>query len=76
MKAAGMPIEINLLGLAENRHYPNETFLEIAQEIGNQAVLGVDAHAPEQFLRNGIREKGKDLARRFGLTLLESDLIS
>jgi len=75
IKAAGMPIEINLLGLAENRHYPNRDFLEIAKEIGNSAILGVDAHAPEQFLRNGAREKGKDLVREFGLPLLETDLI-
>jgi histidinol-phosphatase (PHP family) len=75
LKEAGMPLEINLLGMAEGRRYPNPLFWEIAKEIGNSAIIGVDAHAPEQFLRSNIVEKSKNWAVEYGLELVDKDLI-
>ncbi len=48
-KAAGLPLEINILGMRDLRWYPRGLFWEAAAEEGNAVILGVDAHAPEQF---------------------------
>ena len=39
-----VPLEINLLGLRTNRHYPNPTFWPIVGKVGNTVVCGSDAH--------------------------------
>ena len=75
LKQAGTPLEINLLGLSEGRRYPNPRFWEIAKEVGNSAIIGVDAHAPEQFLRSETVEKGKKWAMEYGLQLVDRDLL-
>lgn len=43
-RECGVPLEINLLGIRENRHYPNEAFWEIAGEVGSPVLFGFDAH--------------------------------
>lgn len=45
-KEMGLPLEYNLLGMREKRHYPTPAFWQIAAEIGNTVILGTDAHAP------------------------------
>lgn len=69
LKQKNLPIEINMLGAFQGRHYPSEKFLEIAREVGNTAIIGVDAHSPEQL----INPQGERLCREFakGLELLE-----
>lgn len=42
--ARNFPLEINLLGIRDHRHYPNHHFWEIAAEEGCQVVFGCDAH--------------------------------
>lgn len=67
-----MPLEINLLGLFEGRHYPNEAFWKIAGEEGCKAILGSDAHLAKAVWRPETIEKGKLLAKKYGLELLET----
>ena len=43
-----IPIELNTLGLASGRHYPNPKFWELASHCGVNAILGCDAHSPER----------------------------
>lgn len=45
---AGMPLEYNLLGMAEGRNYPNRIFWEVAAEEGAEAILGCDSHSPKR----------------------------
>ena len=45
-KQTQTPLEINLLGIQIHRHYPNAEFFRIANEVGNEVILGCDAHAP------------------------------
>ena len=45
-KELDIPLEMNMLGFATNRHYPNKAFFQIAAEVGNEVILGCDAHAP------------------------------
>ncbi len=76
LKENNIPIEINLLGLWTHRNYPSRRFLSIAQNIGNSAILGIDAHAPEQLLNSEAEELGISLCQEFGLPLQENLEIS
>ena len=46
IKALNVPLEINRLGYADRRVYPNPRFWQLAGEAGVSAVIGVDAHHP------------------------------
>ena len=47
-KELRIPLEMNMLGFVTGRHYPNSAFFRIAQEVGNEIILGCDAHEPER----------------------------
>ena len=49
IKALGVPLEINRLGYADHRNYPNPRFWQLAGEAGVAAVIGVDAHHPRHL---------------------------
>ncbi len=43
-----IPLEINLLGIHERRHYPTDEFWKLASEYSPKVVFGCDAHSPER----------------------------
>lgn len=45
-KEYGLPLEINLLGIWDKRWYPNENFWRIVGNVGNEVIIGSDAHSP------------------------------
>jgi histidinol-phosphatase (PHP family) len=51
-KKAGLPVEYNLGGV-RNQHetlrYPFPKFWQIASEVGNEVMVGIDAHSPMDF---------------------------
>ena len=63
------PLEINLLGIRDNRHYPNERFWQIAAEEGNTVILGSDAHSPRDVADPKSEQKALALVERLGLEL-------
>lgn len=71
-KSCGIPLEINLLGLSEGRHYPNPRFWEVAAEENCAVILGRDAHRPQALLDTQTEEKALAMVQKLGLTLLES----
>ena len=71
-KRAGVPLEINLLGIREGRNYPNERFWKIAAEIGNEVILGSDAHEPRHLLGGKDEETALELIGRLGLKRIET----
>ncbi len=71
-KATDTPLEINLLGIREGRHYPDERFWAIAGAVGNTVVLGADAHAPEDVCDLASEKKALDLVSRYSLRLTEA----
>lgn len=76
-KEYDIPLEINLLGINENRWYPNEVFWSIAGEVGNKVIFGFDAHTPERAYDGESIEKAKKLVKKFNLKLIdEINLIS
>lgn len=71
-KESGTPLEMNLLGIASGRHYPNEVFWEVAAEEGCSVILGMDAHAPRHILNTAPEETAHEIVRRFDLRLLDT----
>ena len=69
--ACGIPLEINLLGLGENRHYPNPLFWQIAAEEGCTAILGCDAHKAEALLDVETEQRALALAAQAGIRVAE-----
>lgn len=71
LKSREIPIEINLLGVVEQRHYTSERFLRIAQEVGNTAIIGCDAHTPDRLSNQEYIAICQNMAQKFGLPLVE-----
>ena len=42
-----MPLEVNLYGFLDERHYPCDRFFSMASEMGAKFVIGCDAHHPD-----------------------------
>ena len=70
-KKMGIPLEINLLGIRTQRHYPQERFFRIAADVGNDIVLGADAHEPESVCDKAGETKALEMVKSLGLHLLE-----
>ena len=75
VKAAGIPLEINLLGIAEKRWYPRLKFWEIAGKEGCVAVLGADAHQPFTVYRPNAVQKAVKLAAACGIAIIDTPLL-
>lgn len=68
-KACAVPLECNLLGLRENRHYPCNAFLALVGEENGEMVLGCDAHSPDALLDVQTEEKARNLLAHYGVSL-------
>lgn len=71
-KSCQMPLEINLLGMAEQRHYPNLIFWQEAAQENCPVVIGVDAHKPEHFARQDLYQQALGIVEEYGLSLMET----
>lgn len=71
LKELHIPLEINLLGLLEHKHYPREEFWEIAGSVGNDVILGIDAHWPEQIGDMNSYNEALKLAQKYHLHLID-----
>lgn len=71
MKELDIPLEINMLGMGEGaRHYPAERFWKIAGEVGNKAILGLDAHCVRHIQDVDSYRKCMELAEKYNLNLI------
>ncbi len=73
-KKMGIPLEINLLGIRDNRYYPKDMFFKIAGEVGNDIILGVDAHNPNDLLETSAEEKAMEMVKKYRLNLVNAPL--
>ena len=71
LKELDIPLEINLLGISEGKHYPAERFWKISGEIGNKVIMGLDAHCAAQIGAIDSYQKALELAKRYGLNLID-----
>ncbi len=56
-----IPLEINFLGIRENRCYPNEIFWQIAGEEESPVTFGFDAHMPDSACDKKSLKKAKEI---------------
>ncbi|MCR5108773.1 MAG: histidinol-phosphatase [Lachnospiraceae bacterium] len=70
-KEKNIPVEINLLGLGDNRNYPNPVFWEIAGETGNDTVIGLDAHNVKMIDVREVEDKALKMVDKYGLKLIK-----
>ncbi len=71
-KQMEIPLELNLLGLAEKRHYPNDKFWQVASSVGCKVILGCDAHEPFRVADPQEIEWGRAYLKQFSLPLIET----
>ncbi len=71
IREMNLPLEINFLGIQEERRYPREDFWRIAGEEGCDAVYGLDAHSPGSFQWKETWEKAEKLREKYRLHVLE-----
>lgn len=74
-KRMGIPLEINLLGIRDHRHYPNRKFFEIAAEVGNEIILGADAHDPKNVCDTASEKIALQMVNDLGLNLIDKPLL-
>jgi histidinol-phosphatase (PHP family) len=67
-----IPLEINLWGAIERRHYPTEIFWQEAAEENCKVILGRDAHNTKCFYDQRSMKQGVDLVEKYQLQLLET----
>ena len=66
----GIPLEWNLLGFEDGKHYPRHKFWEIAAEEGCKVILGCDTHNPAALRNTESEEKSLLLIQELGLELI------
>ncbi|MBR2043129.1 MAG: histidinol-phosphatase [Clostridia bacterium] len=72
-KEMDIPLELNLLGIYDNRNYPDERFLKVAGEVGCKMILGFDAHDPYRAFDDKSLVKAEELINKYNLNII-SDL--
>lgn len=58
-KKHNIPFEFNLLGFDEGRAYPFSEFWKIVSQVGNEVIIGSDAHKKERVCKLEIYNKAK-----------------
>lgn len=65
-----VPLEINFLGIRENRYYPNPAFLEVLSEEKSPVTFGFDAHEVESAFDAESIKKAKMLVAEYNLNYI------
>lgn len=73
IKKLGYPVEFNLLGFSQKRNYPDQRFWKIAAQVGNEVVIGFDAHSPESFQNKRIYNNAVKYLKKLGINPVELD---
>lgn len=67
IKKLGYPVEFNLLGFAQKRNYPDKRFWKIVSKVGNDVIIGFDAHSPEVFENKKVYQDAKEYLSELGI---------
>ena len=68
----GVPLEVNMYGLYDGRHYPNDLFWERVGALGAPVVLGRDAHSVKRVHSDEEFPAAMAFIKKHGLDLKES----
>jgi histidinol-phosphatase (PHP family) len=70
-----IPVEYNLGGLrfgGGGLTYPYEPFWKLAAEIGNDVIIGIDAHSPYDLTDDKTKSLAEANLKRLGITPLKT----
>ena len=67
-----VPLEFNLLGFIDGRHYPRPAFWEEAAAVGNTVILGWDAHSPAWMKQSEKEAEARAYLAGLGLSVTDS----
>lgn len=70
-----IPLEINLLGVRDGRHYPRRDFFEIAAQHDCEIIIGCDAHSPDVVCDRLSERLALQWCRELGLRRIEYPLL-
>lgn len=70
-KRLSIPVEFNLLGFEENRAYPYDEFWKLVKKVGNDVVIGCDAHRPGAVANPEIYLSARKKLETFGITPID-----
>lgn len=70
-KKTGVPLEINLLGVRDHRHYPSDKFFSLCGELGATVCIGCDAHSPDVTVDVESFEKALKMIEKYSLNYCE-----
>lgn len=71
-KELEIPLEFNLLGFSEGKHYPDPFFWRIVGEEGCPVILGSDAHRPQDVWDPPLLERAEGMLSSFGIRPIET----
>ncbi len=71
LKKIGIPLEFNFLGFTAKRNYPNLDFWKIVSKVGNDVVIGLDAHNPSVYDDKKNLERAKQILQNLDITPLD-----
>ncbi len=74
-KELNIPLEINLLGMRAKRPYPDERFFKLAAEVGNDIIIGSDAHDPQHVADGKSEALALTMVASLGLKLIQTPLL-
>jgi histidinol-phosphatase (PHP family) len=69
-KEYDVPLEINFLGIRENRVYPREEFWSVAGKIGSPVTFGSDAHNPMHVVKEDDLITAKEIVKKYDLNYI------
>lgn len=69
-KELNVPLEINLLGIRENRKYPDQRFWKIAGEENSPVTFGFDAHDVDAAYDGESLKVAKEMVKKFALNYI------
>ena len=70
--SCGMPLELNLLGIREDKWYPNPLFWEVAGEENCKVIIGCDAHEESALAHPRAMEEAMKLVNSCGLKVIDT----
>ncbi len=70
-KELAIPLEFNLLGFMERKHYPDPAFWRVVGEEGCAVILGSDAHRPQDVWDPKLIARAEALLSGFGIRPVE-----
>ncbi len=70
-KELKIPLEINCLGIRDNRHYSSEKFYKIAGQVGAKMIVGFDAHDVASAYDGESLEKIRVLKEKYNLNIID-----